>query len=232
MAHESDELHETRESHEYTVTDSELLVETPIIALRRDSVVMPGGGEAKREIVEHFGAVAVVAVDDGGRVAMVEQYRHAVGRRLRELPAGILDIADEPELECAKRELLEEAGLVADEWEVLVDLVTSPGFADEAVRVFLARGLSAAERPEAEDEEADMTLHWVGLEDACDAVLRSEIVNSIAVAGILAATARGQGAGPSSAGAGDTSRPFDLRPVRLAERRKALGSGADMKQLR
>ncbi|MDY5785792.1 NUDIX hydrolase, partial [Corynebacterium sp.] len=148
-------------SHEFTVTSSELLVDAPIIALRRDRVVMPGGGEADREVVEHFGAVAVVALDADGRVALVEQYRRSVDRRLIELPAGLLDVGDEPALECARRELQEEAGLAANNWEVLVDIVTSPGFSDEAVRIFLATDLREVDRPEAEHEEADMALHVV-----------------------------------------------------------------------
>ena len=151
-------------SHEFTVTGSEVVLDAPIIAVRRDQVVMPGGNEAAREIVEHFGAVAVVALDEHGRVTLVEQYRHSVGERLLELPAGLLDMHAEDELTCAKRELQEEAGLAADEWGVLVDLVTSPGFAEEAVRVFIARGLHEVERPEPENEEADMDFSWVDLE--------------------------------------------------------------------
>ncbi len=214
-------------AHEFTVTGSELLVDAPILALRRDSVTMPGGREANREIVEHFGAVAVVALDDDGRVALVEQYRHSVGARLLELPAGILDVADEPELACACRELREETGLEAAEWGVLVDLVTSPGFADEAVRVFLARGLTQVERPEAEDEEADMSLAWLPLDDARRAILEGRIVNSIAVSGLLAACAVVEGAG----GTRPTDTPFDYRPTRLAARRKERGLAGDMKRI-
>lgn len=216
-----------RMSHAFTVTDSQLLVDAPILALRRDRLAMPGGREADREIVEHFGAVAVVALDADGRVAMVEQYRHSVGRRLLELPAGILDIHAEPELDTAKRELHEEAGLAADEWAVLVDLVTSPGFAEEAVRVFIARELRNVERPAAEDEEADMDLSWVPLDEARAAVMRGEIVNSIAVAGILAA-------GEVEAGRTKprgTDEPFTLRPTSLAERRAAQGAVPDMKRI-
>ncbi|WP_291313524.1 NUDIX domain-containing protein [Corynebacterium sp. UBA2622] len=214
-------------SHEFTVTDSELLVEAPILALRRDTVTMPGGREAKREIVEHFGAVAVVALDGDGRVAMVEQYRHSVGKRLLELPAGILDEADEPELECARRELREEAGLEAARWEVLVDLVTSPGFADEAVRVFLARGLTEVQRPEAEDEEADMSLEWILLDDARRAVLEGRIVNSIAASGLLAASAVSAGCATTRG----TDEPFEYRPTKLADRRKARGLSGDLKKI-
>lgn len=214
-------------SHNYEVTDSHLLVDAPILALRRDTVTMPGGRQAAREIVEHFGAVAIVALDDAGRVALVEQYRHSVRTRLLELPAGILDIHDEPELDTARRELREEAGLAAASWSLLVDLVTSPGFAEEAVRVFLATDLAQVDRPEAEDEEADMELQWLPLDEARAAVMRGEIVNSIAVAGILSAsevvTGRAQ---PRS-----VEEPFALRPTSLPRRRAEQGIVPDMKRL-
>lgn len=214
-------------SHEFTVTASEVLLDAPIIAVRRDQVVMPGGKEAAREIVEHFGAVAVVALDDNGRVAMVEQYRHSVGERLLELPAGLLDMHEEDELACARRELREEAGLAADEWGVLVDLVTSPGFAEEAVRVFLARGLSEVDQPEAEHEEADMGFMWVDLEEAAQKALAGEIANSIAVSGILA-VARLVSRGEAPRG---VDEPFHFRPSSLANRRAKRGVVPDMKRI-
>lgn len=212
--------------HEFTVTDSELLVDAPILALRRDTVTMPGGNTAKREIVEHFGAVAVVALDDQQRIAMVEQYRHSVGARLWELPAGILDFAGEDELNTAKRELVEEAGLEAAEWSLLVDLVTSPGFAEEAVRIFLASDLSHVERPDAEDEEADMDFAWVPLDDARAAVMDGRITNSIAIAGVLAASEVVAG----RATARSTDVPFALRPTHMADRRQKQGIVPDMKK--
>lgn len=214
-------------SHEFTVESSEVLIDAPIIAVRRDSVVMPGGKPANREIVEHFGAVAVVALDDDGRVALVEQYRHSVGKRLLELPAGLLDMYEEDELVCAKRELVEEAGLEAERWGVLVDLVTSPGFAEEAVRVFVAKQLREVERPDAEDEEADMDFRWVPLSEAAQMVLRGEIVNSIAVGGILAACRVAEGKAQSR----DVSEPFELRPQSLPKRRAERGIVPDMKRI-
>lgn len=214
-------------SHEFSVESSEILIDAPIIAVRRDSVVMPGGAPADREIVEHFGAVAVVALDDDNNVALVEQYRHSVGRRLLELPAGLLDMHGEEELVCAKRELVEEAGLEAENWGVLVDLVTSPGFAEEAVRVFVAKQLREVERPEAENEEADMRLFWVPLDEAADMVLRGEIVNSIAVSGILAASRVAAG----KAQVRDVSAPFEWRPESLARRRGERGIVPDMKKI-
>ncbi|WP_395311273.1 NUDIX hydrolase [Mycobacterium sp. AMU20-3851] len=175
--------------HDFGTESSETIYAGKILALRVDDVHMPGDTVARREVVEHFGAVAVVALDENDRVAMVYQYRHPVARRLWELPAGLLDVGGEDPARTAARELHEEAGLAAENWSVLVDLVTSPGFADESVRVFLATGLSQIDRPEAEHEEADLKLDWVPLAEAVRRVLSGEIVNSIAVAGILAAHA-------------------------------------------
>ncbi|KXB54851.1 hydrolase, NUDIX family [Corynebacterium sp. CMW7794] len=211
-------------SHEFKTLRSELLLDAPIIAVRRDEVVMPDGHVASREVVEHFGAVAIAAVDDQGRIAMVNQYRRSVDRHLLELPAGLLDIKGEDELTGAQRELQEEAGLAAEQWATLADLVTSPGFCEEAVRVFLARDLHEVEALHAVgDEEADMDFLWLPLEEAVAKILSGEIVNSIAVGGILAADRvinHGGATRPADA-------PFDLRPQSLAARRQ----GPDMKKL-
>jgi len=175
--------------HVFETASSETLYTGKIFALRRDKVRMPGGKAVIREVVEHFGAVAVVAMDDDGNIPMVYQYRHPLGRRLWELPAGLLDIAGEAAHLAAARELQEEAGLQASTWRVLVDLDSTPGFSDESVRVYLATGLSEVAQSEAHDEEADMTLQWYPLAEAARKVLSGEIVNAIAVAGILAAHA-------------------------------------------
>jgi 8-oxo-dGTP pyrophosphatase MutT (NUDIX family) len=175
--------------HVFETVSSEIVYRGNILALRVDQVRMPGGSTARREVVEHYGAVAVAAVDDDRRIALVYQYRHPLGRRLWELPAGLLDASHEDPLTTAKRELQEEAGLAAADWRVLVDTASSPGFSDESVRTYLATGLTHVERPDAEDEEADLTLHWFALEDAADRVLSGEIVNAAAAAGVLAAYA-------------------------------------------
>lgn len=173
--------------HVFETTSSKLLHSGKIFALRRDEVVMPGGATATRDVVEHFGAVAVLALDDRGRVPLIYQYRHAFGRRLWELPAGLLDVGGEQPHLTAGRELIEEAGLTASTWQVLVDLDSTPGFSDESVRVYLATGLTEVDRPEARDEEADLKLEWYSLAEAARMVFSGEIVNAIAVAGILAA---------------------------------------------
>jgi ADP-ribose pyrophosphatase len=173
----------------FDVVDSEMLFQGRIVSVRQDSIRMPDGSVALREIVDHMGAVVIVALDDDDRVVMVNQYRPAVGGRLDELPAGLLDVAEEPPLDAARRELAEETQLQAQHWEVLLDLHSSPGFSDEAVRVFLARGLREAARPDGftvEHEEASMTVTRVPLEIAVDRALAGAITNAAAVAGVLA----------------------------------------------
>lgn len=179
--------------HVFATTASQILHHGKIFALRVDDVLMPGGKTATREVVEHYGAVAVVAMDDDDNILMIYQYRHPLGRRLWELPAGLLDAGGEAPQRTAVRELQEEAGLRAETWQVLVDLDSTPGFSDESVRVYLATELTAVDRPEAHDEEADLTLRWYPIAEAVRLVFNGEIVNSMAVAGILAAHTVTQG---------------------------------------
>lgn len=203
--------------HVFETASSETLYTGKIFTLRRDQVRMPGGHTAAREVLEHYGAVAVVAMNEDHSIAMVYQYRHTFGRRLWELPAGLLDLAGEPPHLTAARELEEEVGLRADTWQVLVDLDTAPGYSDESVRVFLATGLTEIGRPEAHDEEADLTMRWVPLDEAARLVFSGEIVNSIAVSGILAAHAVTTGLA--------RPRPVDIawpdRPAAFAARKAA-----------
>lgn len=201
--------------HVFETASSETLYTGKIFALRSDRVRMPGGDVVTREIVEHFGAVAVVAMDDDGNIPMVYQYRHAFGRRLWELPAGLLDVNGEAAHLTAARELMEEAGLTAESWTVLVDLDSTPGFSDESVRVYLATGLTQVDRPEAHDEEADMTLKWYPLAEAARKVLSGEIVNAIAVAGILAAHAVSTGSGQPR----PLDSPWPDKPTAFAARK-------------
>jgi ADP-ribose pyrophosphatase len=165
--------------------------------IARDTVDLGEGGVHQREYVQHTGAVGVLALDDDDRVLFIEQYRHPVGMTLWELPAGLLDVGDEAPLQAARRELAEEADLRAERWDVLVDWFNSPGGSTEALRLYLARGVSAvpeAERHQREAEELGMTARWVPLDDARDAVLAGALHNPGAVVGVLAACeARAQG---------------------------------------
>jgi 8-oxo-dGTP pyrophosphatase MutT (NUDIX family) len=201
--------------HEFAVSRSDTLHVGRVLALRLDQVVMPGGRSAVREIVEHPGAVAILPLYDDASVVMIDQYRHAVGRRMRELPAGLLDTQGEDPVTTARRELSEEVGCTARDWSVLVDVVPSPGFSDEAVRVFLARGLVEVGRPAGpDDEEADLSVVRLSLADAVCQVLAGEIVNASTVAGLLAAQAVLAGIAQP--------RPVDAswpdRPTRFARR--------------
>lgn len=164
----------------------------PVIDVVSDEITMPDGGTAVRDWVVHPGAVGVVAIDDEDRVLLVHQYRHPVGRELWELPAGLLDVDGELAVVSAARELAEETDMRADRYDVLVDLLTTPGSSDEAIRLYLARGLSPvpdADRHTRHGEEATMTTHWFLLDDAVDRVLAGEIENAACAAGILAAAA-------------------------------------------
>jgi 8-oxo-dGTP pyrophosphatase MutT (NUDIX family) len=205
------------ERHDFQVVSSKDIHVGRVVGLRLDEVSMPGGGTAMREVVEHLGAVAVVALDEDGKVVLIHQYRHPLGHRLWELPAGLLDVDGEDPVASAARELSEEVDLAAAEWSTLVDVATSPGFTDEVVRVFLARGLSAAGREEPEgDEEADIVVHRVPLGEAVAMVFRGEIINCSTVAGILAAHAVQTGvATPRPADA-----PWPDKPTAFAKRVK------------
>lgn len=184
----------TAGAHDFTVVASTRIFDGKVVSLRVDDVRMPGGGTGKREIVGHGGAVSVVALDstdpDTAKVLLIEQYRHAVGRRLWELPAGLLDVPGEPTQPAAERELLEETGFRAERWSVLLDVATSPGFSEETVRIFLGTGLTMVGRPDGEDnEEAELRVVLVPLRVAVQAALAGSIVNVMAVAGVLATDA-------------------------------------------
>jgi ADP-ribose pyrophosphatase len=204
--------------HGFPVRGTRELYRGRVMALRADEVEMPGGRVATREIVEHPGAVAVAALDDEDRLAVIHQYRHAVRRRLDELPAGLLDVTGEDPAVTAARELAEEAGLAAEHWSVLLDVVPSPGLSDESVRVYLATGLSEVPRPSLnDDEESDLRLQWRSVADAVREALGGVIVNGVSVAAVLAVRA-------VLAGEAET-RPVDApwpdRPTAFAAGRSA-----------
>lgn len=174
----------------YEVRSSEDIYDGRVISLRLDTVAMPGDGESVREVVDHPGAVGVVALDDDGAVTMLRQYRHPVGAYLWELPAGLRDVGDEPPLVTAQRELAEEVGLAAERWQLLTTSYSTPGFCTEQVGLYLAQGLSAVDRPQGftpEHEEQDMSVERVPLEQAVQMVFDGTVCNALAVIGLLAA---------------------------------------------
>lgn len=194
------------------VTDTETVFEGRVWNLRRDEFTY-GDGTIVREYVDHSGAVAVLALDEDDRVLLIRQYRHPVGFRDWEIPAGLLDVPGEDPLEAAKRELAEEADLTAERWDVLSDFFTSPGGSDEAIRIYLARGLAAT--PEAfsrTEEEADIEVRWAPLDEVVDAVLDRRLQNPSLVIAALAAGA-GRARAWATLGAADAPWPGRSRPV-------------------
>lgn len=143
------------------VLSSRMVYSGSVVSLRVDEV-RAAKGTVTREVVEHAGAVVMVALDDLGRVALARQYRHAVGRDLLEFPAGGLEPGEDP-LEAARRELREETGLVAEEWAFLGSFFSSPGFLHEELHAFLAKSLRSTDQDLDEDEEIEVT--WVSLDD-------------------------------------------------------------------
>jgi ADP-ribose pyrophosphatase len=201
---EGDLAHIADQPDPRAISASETLVGGRIWDVRRDTVDLGDGQVVVREFVVHPGAVGVLAIDDADRVLLIRQYRHPVGMAMWEPVAGLLDVADESPLVGAARELVEEAGLVADRWDVLVDLENSPGGSSETIRCFLARGLSPLEggRPPGEGEERDLPLVWVPIESAVAGVLAGRLTAPLTVAGVLAAAA-------SRAAGWSTLRPSD-----------------------
>jgi ADP-ribose pyrophosphatase len=185
-----DEVLLADEASSVEVLDSAIAFAGAVWDIRRERFAY-GEGQLVREFMEHPGAVAVLAVDDDGRVLSIQQYRHPIQTRNWELPAGLLDVDGEDPLTAARRELAEEVDLVAADWQPLITLHTSPGGSDEVIHVFRATGLTAAPEVFARDsEEADIVTRWVALEEAVDAVLAGRARNGIFQAAVLAEHAR------------------------------------------
>jgi len=163
------------------------------LAVTLNTIVDPSGAEHSRVVVEPKGAVGVVALDEDRRILLVEQYRHPVGQRMIEIPAGTLDVPGEHPAEAAARELAEEADLVAARWQPLLEATATPGYSTERWEIYLAEDLSAVpehDRTEREAEEADMRQWWVPFERAVDLILDGKITDALTVSAILALAVR------------------------------------------
>ncbi|HOO12413.1 MAG TPA: NUDIX hydrolase [Bacillota bacterium] len=162
--------------------ESKTVYKGRIINLRLDSVVLENGNTALREVVEHPGAVGIVALKDNGDIVMVKQYRKAADQMLLELPAGKLEQGEDP-ADCAARELTEETGYIAANLRYLVSFYTSPGFSNEVMHMFLATGLSQGENDPDDDEMVETV--EISRDRAVDMILKGEIKDGKTIAGIL-----------------------------------------------
>jgi ADP-ribose pyrophosphatase len=148
-----------------------------VISLQVDEVELPNGKKAKRELIKHPGAVAIIAMTDENKLVLVEQYRKALQRTIVEIPAGKLEKGEEP-LECAKRELEEETGYECKTIELVNSFYTSPGFADEIVHVYLAKGLTKKENAAGLDEDEFVNLLEWTLDEADRGIAEKQIYDA------------------------------------------------------
>ena len=163
----------------------ESIYEGHILHVEKWTVTCPNGRQAPRELVLHKGAAAVIPVYPNGDTLLVRQHRVAVDRVTLEIPAGKLDSASEDPLDCATRELREETGLKAEEWRKLVALRTTPGFCNETIHMYMARGLSQGERDLDDDEF--LNVEWMPIERVTNMILEGRIEDSKTIAAVLMA---------------------------------------------
>jgi ADP-ribose pyrophosphatase len=167
------------------VITSRTVFRGPVFSIASDEVEEPGGIRVRRDVVRHSGSIVVLAVDDSARPARVlleRQYRYAAGARLWELPAGRVDVG-ESNLAAAKRELLEETGFAAAQWQRALFFYVSPGFLDESMEVFLARKLNKG-RAQPEDDER-IAVRFFPLAQAVRMAMTGKIKDAKTIAGLL-----------------------------------------------
>ena len=167
--------------------DSKELYRGKIVSLNRDTVRFPDGTSAEFDIVRHPGASAVVPflsepAGDEPQVLLLRQYRYASGGYLYEIPAGRLDEGESPE-ECAVRELKEETGCTAEHIEPLTSILTTPGFTDEVIHLFMATGLTHGEPNREPDEFVDLVV--MRLSEALERISTGEMTDSKTVLALL-----------------------------------------------
>jgi 8-oxo-dGDP phosphatase len=177
------------------VSEVELL-KTHIFSVGQVTLLDPDGQSFERSIVHHPGAVAIVAVDANRRVTLVRQYRAAVGGMVLEAPAGTCDVEGEPREATARRELEEEAGLLARSLEVLIATYNTPGISDQHSTIYLATGLSPCPAQPSGIEEGFMTIETIALDEVDALVADGTLVDETTVLGLLLARARLDGTPP------------------------------------
>ena len=155
-----------------------------VVDLGLETVTLPNQQTLQLEVIRHPGGAAVVALDDTDQLCLLRQYRHAAGGWLWELPAGKIDHPESPQ-GTAQRELREEAGLTAQQWQFLGQFLSTPGFCDERIHLYLARSLGETETERHPDEVIE--IHWISFQQALDWIRRGEIVDAKTILGLLLA---------------------------------------------
>jgi ADP-ribose pyrophosphatase len=153
-----------------------------VINLRVDTVEIAQQGYKKREIIEHGGAVGIVAITDDKKVVLIKQFRKAVEEVLLEIPAGKLEIGENPK-DCAKRELKEETGYDAVDFKLIHKFYTSPGFSNQKVYIYLATGLTKGTLEKYENVEVSV----IDYKEVYDMVFKNEIIDAKTSLGLLLA---------------------------------------------
>ena len=166
-------------------TGSQEIFDGVILHLYKDTVQLPNGKPAIREVIRHVGAVGVIPVTEDGKVLVERQFRYPLNRVITEIPAGKLDSFTEDRLSAAKRELEEETGYTAAEWIDMGDYYPTPAYCDERITLYLARGLELGQRHLDEDEF--LNFEFVPLSDLVDAVMSGRITDGKTQVAVLKA---------------------------------------------
>ncbi len=168
-----------------TKKSSELKFDGKLLKLTYDiATIDESGKEAWREVVHHPGASAIIVVDKDNRIVMERQFRYAIQEAILEIPAGKLDAGEEP-LTCAKRELEEETGLIANEWTYLGVIATTPGFSNELIHIYLAKDLSKGNVNWDDDEYVE--LEYFTFPELMDAIKQEKIKDAKSLAALALA---------------------------------------------
>ena len=156
-----------------------------VIDLWVERITLPNEKQMSLELVHHPGGAAIVALDDQSNVCLLRQYRHAAGGYIYELPAGKIDDS-EPPIDTAQRELREEAGMQAADWQTLGGMYSSPGFCDEIIHLYLARDLTPV--PVEHEEHEIIEVEWVAFDEAMERAASGDINDAKSVTALFRAS--------------------------------------------